>query len=68
MKGYNQIPGVDYTESHSPVVNDVTIRIILVLMPMYDWTSESIDVETAFLVGISKNSRRFQRVQWYDGN
>ena len=49
-----KIPGVDYTESHSPVVNDVTIRIILVLVLMYDWVCESIDVETAFLYGVLK--------------
>ena len=54
VKGYNQIPGVDYTESHSPVVNDVTIRIVLVMVLIYDWVCESIDVETAFLYGILK--------------
>jgi hypothetical protein len=26
-----QIPGVDYTESFSPVANDVTIRITMVI-------------------------------------
>lgn len=54
VKGYNQIPGVDYTESHSPVVNDATIRIVLALTLMYDWVCESIDVETAFLYGVLK--------------
>ena len=51
VKGYNQIPGVDFTESHSPVANDVTIRLLLVLALMYGWTCETIDVETAFLYG-----------------
>ena len=43
VKGYNQIPGVDYTELHSPVVNDATIRILLVLTLMYDWVCESME-------------------------
>ena len=29
--GYSQLPGVDYTENHSLVINGITLRIILVL-------------------------------------
>lgn len=29
--GYMHIPGVDYTESFSPVANDVTIRIAMAI-------------------------------------
>ncbi len=29
VKGYSQIPGVDFTESFSPVATDTTTRIIL---------------------------------------
>lgn len=54
VKGYNQIPGVDYTESHSPVANDVTIRLLLILAFTYFWICETIDVETAFLYGVLK--------------
>ena len=28
--GYSQIPGVDFEESYSPVMNDITLRILLV--------------------------------------
>jgi hypothetical protein len=49
--GYNQIPGVDYTENFAPVVNDVTIRIVLVLMLLNQWEGELVDVEVAFLHG-----------------
>jgi Reverse transcriptase (RNA-dependent DNA polymerase) len=52
VKGYNQIPGVDFTESHSPVATDVTIRLLLVLIHVYNWYCETIDVETAFLYGL----------------
>ena len=27
--GYSQIPGVDFTDNFSPVVNDTTLRIVL---------------------------------------
>ena len=50
--GYSQIPGVDFTESHSPVINDVTVRIILILLILRKYKSMIVDVETAFLHGI----------------
>ena len=55
VQGYNQIPGVDYTESFSPVAANQTIHSIfaLYLYQKYklnkDWEIELIDVETAFL-------------------
>ena len=50
--GYSQVPGVDFTESHSPVINDVTVRIILVLLITRRYKAIIVDVETAFLHGI----------------
>ena len=29
--GYNQIPGVDFTNNYSPVVTDVTLYVILLM-------------------------------------
>ena len=49
--GYSQVPGVDYTENYSPVINDVTFRIMLTIMMIKGWTSIIIDIETAFLEG-----------------
>ena len=49
--GYTQIPGIDFTENHAPVVNDVTYRILLLLKIMFNWEAELLDVETAFLNG-----------------
>ena len=51
MKGYTQIPGVDFTESHSPVANDTTIHAVLAHAALESWVAEQIDVETAFLYG-----------------
>jgi Reverse transcriptase (RNA-dependent DNA polymerase) len=54
IKGYEQIPGVDFHESFSPLATDTTIHIVLVLSLHYaklqsDWVTGVIDVEAAFL-------------------
>ena len=49
--GYSQIPGVDFTESYAPVINDVCWRILIIVMMVMKLTSKIIDVETAFLFG-----------------
>lgn len=49
--GYSQVPGVDFTENYSPVVNDVTVRILLVAMIVLQLSATIVDVETAFLYG-----------------
>ena len=50
--GYMQVPGVDYTESFSPVANDTIIRTVIGIVLYYDeqsWIIEVVDVEAAFL-------------------
>jgi hypothetical protein len=49
--GYSQIPGVDYSANFSPVINETTMRIVLLMMLKNNWTMELIDIETAFLYG-----------------
>ena len=49
--GYSQIPGVDFTENYSPVIHDVTYRILLIIQIIFGLDSRIIDVETAFLHG-----------------
>ena len=50
--GYSQIPGVDFTENFAPVVNDITLRLVLLKWLMNpSWEAEVYDVETAFLYG-----------------
>ena len=49
--GYSQIPGVDFTESFSPVINDTTWRIMIIIMIVMKLQAKIIDVETAFLYG-----------------
>jgi hypothetical protein len=50
-KGFTQIPNFDYTEVFSPVVNDITYRIVLMASIIYRLSMVLIDVGTAFLHG-----------------
>ena len=50
--GYSQIPGVDFSEvPYSPVINDVTYRIMIMMSVLFGYSNVIIDVETAFLHG-----------------
>jgi hypothetical protein len=49
--GYSQVPGQDFTEVYSPVVNDTTVRILLITKIIMKLKSKLVDVETAFLHG-----------------
>ncbi|MGL4341755.1 MAG: reverse transcriptase domain-containing protein, partial [Lactococcus lactis] len=49
--GYSQIPGVDFQESYSPVINDVVFRILIVCQIMWKLNAGLLDVEVAFLNG-----------------
>jgi Reverse transcriptase (RNA-dependent DNA polymerase) len=49
--GYSQQPGVDFTESFSPVINDSTFRTLIVLELVLKLKSRIIYIETAFLNG-----------------
>jgi hypothetical protein len=48
-KGYNQVPGKDFQENHTPVVNNTIFRIALILKILLKLESEQFDVERAFL-------------------
>jgi Reverse transcriptase (RNA-dependent DNA polymerase) len=49
--GYSQIPGVDFLDSYSPVINDPTFRLILLLQLIFGLRSCLLDIEVAFLHG-----------------
>jgi len=50
VKGYVQIPGVDFTDSFAPVVTDTGLRIVFALtLHRKDFVCEIVDIEAAFL-------------------
>jgi hypothetical protein len=49
--GYNQVPGIDFSESFAPVLNDVSFRIMLIAKLVWNMTCSDVDIETAFLHG-----------------
>jgi len=50
-KGYTQIPGIDYTDTFSPVIKATTIYVVLSLAVTNKWHLRQLDVKNAFLNG-----------------
>ena len=50
-KGYTQKEGVDFNEVFSPVVKHSSIRVLLVMVALFDLELKQLDVKTTFLHG-----------------
>jgi hypothetical protein len=50
-KGYHQWPGLDYSETFSPVMKPATIRTVHTIVVMQGWSLWQLDVNNAFLHG-----------------
>uniref|UniRef100_A0AAV1TJ73 Integrase catalytic domain-containing protein n=1 Tax=Peronospora matthiolae TaxID=2874970 RepID=A0AAV1TJ73_9STRA len=53
-KGFKQKYDIDYTETFSPVVKYVTLRMVIAITKYFDWPLDQVDVVTAFLYGVMK--------------
>jgi len=49
--GCSQMPGIDFTEVYSPVINNISFRITMVMKLQMNLDAVIFDVETAFLHG-----------------
>lgn len=47
-KGYNQIEGIDYNESFSPVAKAVTIRMFFAIVSAKQWPLHQLDINNAY--------------------
>ncbi|GJW03741.1 retrovirus-related pol polyprotein from transposon RE1 [Tanacetum coccineum] len=50
-QGFTHIPGLDYSHTFSPVVKASTVRIVLSLAVLNNWSLHQLDVKNAFLNG-----------------
>ena len=53
-KGFRQKYGIDYTETFSPVVKYVALRMVIAISKHFGWSLDQLDVATAFLYGVMK--------------
>ena len=50
--GYSQVPGIDFNESFAPVINDLSLRVMLISKLIQGLHATIIDAETAFLLSV----------------
>ncbi len=49
--GYTQIPGMDYLDNYSPVVHNITFRVLILAIMIFQLSAKTVDVEMALLYG-----------------
>ena len=47
--GFGQVPGVDFFDSHYPVMSEICFRMLLILKLQKEWHMIAVDIEKAFL-------------------
>ena len=65
-KGFSQIPGVDFKDNYSPVVNDVTFRTVVARMIIENMKGKVVDIDNAFLNGDLEHEIYMKIPEGYD--
>ena len=65
-KGFSQIPGVDFTDNYSPVVNDVRFRVVVARMLIGNLKVKVVDIDNAFLNGDLEHEIYMKIPEGYD--
>ena len=65
-KAFSQIPGVDFTDNYSPVVNDVTFRTVVARMIIENMKGKVVDIDNAFLNGDLEHEIYMKIPEGYD--
>ena len=66
QKVFSQIPGMDFTENYSPVVNDVTFRVVVARMIIENLKGKVVDIDNAFLNGDLEHEIYMKIPEGYD--
>ena len=65
-KGFSQIPGMDFTDNFSPVVNDVTFRVVVARMLVENLKGKVVDIDNTFLNGDLEHEIYMKIPEGYD--
>ena len=65
-KGVSQIPGMDFTDNYSPVVIDVTFRVVVARMLIENLKEKVVDIDNAFLNGDLEHEIYMKIPEGYD--
>lgn len=63
--GYDQLFGVDYLATYSPVVKHHSIRLVLAIAAAFDLEMVQLDIKTAFLYGALKETIYMRQSEGY---
>ena len=66
FKGYEQVYGVNYTDTYAPVLKYKSMRILLVLVARWDYELKQLDVETAYLNATIKEEVYMKQPEGYE--